>query len=268
MPDHLNQFLLTGKTLIVIAFPFQNAPESLHGAVVNAVSHAGHTLLHSGLYELVVECSAGILETSVAMEQRMGIRISFHCLIKCLVDEGIVITLTQRIGHDTPVTEIQNGTQIELMYLKALIPFELRYIGQPFLIRLCGVKLAIQKVFSNILRVLSLPGAAMAIIFHSRSYVPGTADAQYPLVIYMDTMVMTQIIIESSVTFIWAFLVDLFDLVRKAFILRRSPAQFSGCPFVVGRTGYMEQFAGRFNGKSLYLMALFNGYVNMALSYF
>ena len=92
--DHLNKFLLAGKTLVVIAFPFQNAPESLHGAVVNTVSHAGHTLLHSGLYELLVECSTGILETSVAVEQRMGIRISFHRLIKCLVDEGIVITLT------------------------------------------------------------------------------------------------------------------------------------------------------------------------------
>ena len=154
------------------------------------------------------------------------------------------------------------------MSLKTLIPFKLRHIGQPFLIGLCGVKLAIQKVFSNILRVLSFPGAAMVIIFHSRSYVPGTADAQYPLVIYMDTMVVTQIIIESSVTFIWTLLMNLFNLICQKLILRSSPAQFPRCPFVVGRTGYMEQFAGRFNGKSLCLMALFNGYVNMALSYF
>ena len=154
------------------------------------------------------------------------------------------------------------------MYLKTLIPFELRYIGQPFLIGLCGVKLAIQKVFSNILRVLSLPGAAMVIIFHSRSYVPGTADAQYPLVIDVDTMVMPQIVIEPPVTFIRVFIMDLFNLVSQTFIFRGSAAQFPRCPFVVGRTGYMEQFAGRFNGKSLCLMALFNGYVNMALSYF
>lgn len=56
----------------------------------------------------------------------------------------------------------------------------------------------------------------------------------------MDTMVMTQIIIESSVTFIRAFLMDLLNLVSQTFILRSSAAQFPGSPFVVSRTGYME----------------------------
>ena len=56
--DHLDKFLLAGKTSAVIAFPLQDAPESLHRPIVNAVGHTGHTLRHSGLYEFVVERSA------------------------------------------------------------------------------------------------------------------------------------------------------------------------------------------------------------------
>ena len=56
--DHLDKFLLAGKTPAVIAFPLQNAPESLHRPIVNAVGCTGHTLSHSSLYEFVVEGSA------------------------------------------------------------------------------------------------------------------------------------------------------------------------------------------------------------------
>ena len=44
LPDHLNKLVLAGEPSAVIAFPFQNAPEALHRAVVNAMRHAGHTL--------------------------------------------------------------------------------------------------------------------------------------------------------------------------------------------------------------------------------
>ena len=60
--NHLPEFLFAGETLAVIAFPFQNAPESFHRSIVNAVSHTGHTLSHSSLYEFVVEGSACVLE--------------------------------------------------------------------------------------------------------------------------------------------------------------------------------------------------------------
>ena len=53
--DHLNKFTFAGKPSAVIAFPFQDAPEALHRAVINAMRYAGHTLRHSRLHELVVE---------------------------------------------------------------------------------------------------------------------------------------------------------------------------------------------------------------------
>ena len=80
--DHLNKLVLADEPSAVIAFPFQDAPEALHRAVINAMRHAGHTLRHPSLHKLVVEGTVGVLEPSVTMEQRMRVRIGFHSLIK------------------------------------------------------------------------------------------------------------------------------------------------------------------------------------------
>ena len=58
--DHLNKLVLADEPSAVIAFPFQDAPEALHRAVVNAMRHAGHTLRHPRLHELVVESAVGV----------------------------------------------------------------------------------------------------------------------------------------------------------------------------------------------------------------
>ena len=67
------------------------------------------------------------------------------------------------------------------------------------------IELAVQQVFSKILREFCPPCAATVIVLHSGSYIFGPADAQHSLVIDIDTMVMTQIVIQSSVTFIRTF---------------------------------------------------------------
>lgn len=62
--DHLNKLVLADEPSAVIAFPFQDAPEALHWAVINAMRHAGHTLRHPSLHKLVVEGTVGVLEPS------------------------------------------------------------------------------------------------------------------------------------------------------------------------------------------------------------
>ena len=101
------------------------------------------------------------------------------------------IVLTEHIGHDTPVTEIQDGTQIEFMYLNALIPFEFCHIGKPFLIWFLRVELAVQQVFSKILGSLCPSGAATVIVLYSGADIFGPADAQHPFIIDVDAIVMT-----------------------------------------------------------------------------
>ena len=62
-------------------------PQKPYGAIVNAVRHAGHTLRHASLHELVVKGSVRILESPVTMEQGMRVRIGFHSLIKGLENQ-------------------------------------------------------------------------------------------------------------------------------------------------------------------------------------
>ena len=114
--NHLDKFMFAGKPSAVIAFPLQNAPEALHRAVINAMRHAGHTLRHFRLHELVVESAVGVLESSVAMEQGMRVRIGFHSLIKGLENQRIVIAFAELIGHDAPVAKVEDGAQIEFLY--------------------------------------------------------------------------------------------------------------------------------------------------------
>ena len=89
----------------------------------------------------------------------MGIRDGLNSLMEGLVNEWIIVPFAENIGHDTPVTEIPDGTQIELMYLNALIPFELRHIGQPFLIRFLCMELAVQEVGDEIPWIFSVLSA-------------------------------------------------------------------------------------------------------------
>lgn len=114
--NHLDKFIFAGKPSAVIAFPLQNAPEALHRAVINAMRHAGHTLRHFRLHELVVESAVGVLESSVTMEQGMRVRIGFHSLIKGLENQRIVIAFAELIGHDAPVAKVEDGAQIEFLY--------------------------------------------------------------------------------------------------------------------------------------------------------
>ena len=158
--NHLDEFLLTGKTTVIITLSFQDAPEPFHGAVVNAVRDTGHTLRHTSLQKFMVKGSVSILEPSVAMEQWMSIRVGLNSLVKGFVDERIVIAITDHIGHDTPVAEVKDGTKIDLVYRNSLIPLELSHISQPFLVGLFCMELAVQKVLRNILGVLGLPSAS------------------------------------------------------------------------------------------------------------
>ena len=63
-------------------------------------------------------------------------------------------------------------------------------------------------------------------------------------VVLRDFYGTTQVVIESPVTLIRTFLMDLLNRIRKMFVLCGPPAQLAGSPFVVGRARHMEQRAG------------------------
>ena len=104
--DHLNKHVLAGEPSAVIAFPFQDAPEALHRAVINAMRHAGHTLRHPRLHKLVVEGTVGVLKPSVAVEQRMRVRIGLHSLVEGFENQWVIVAFTEHVGHNAPVAEV------------------------------------------------------------------------------------------------------------------------------------------------------------------
>lgn len=260
--NHPNQFLLTGKASAIIALPFQDSPEALHRAVVDAVSHTGHTLCHPGLLEFMVKCPAGILKPSVTMEQWMSVRIGFDSLVKGFVDKRIIIALADRVGHDATVTKIQNSAQIELVYRGTLVPLELSYIGKPLFVRLVRIKLAVQTVLRDVLRVPGLSGAAVAGVLDGGLNASCPADTQHAFIVHIDAIVVAQNVVEPSVTFIRAFLMKLFNLIGQTLVFLCSAAQFTRRPLVVGRTGHMEQSTGCLNGITLFFVALLDCLVN------
>ena len=101
--DHLDKLVLAGEPSAVIAFPFQDAPEALHRAVINAMRHAGHTLRHPSLHKLVVEGTVGVL---IAVEQRMRVRIGLHSLVEGFENQWVIVVFTEHVGHNAPVAEV------------------------------------------------------------------------------------------------------------------------------------------------------------------
>ena len=89
--DHLYQGLPAGKAPAVVAFPLENAPEALHGTVVDALAYPGHTLSHPGSNQPVMEDPCGVLEAPVAVEEGMGVGICGNGPVQGIVDQGGVV---------------------------------------------------------------------------------------------------------------------------------------------------------------------------------
>ena len=109
-----NELFSACKSMPIIALTLQDSPEAFHQAVVNAAANTGHTLCHPGIQQFLVEGSAGVLESTVAVEQRVCIRIFQNSFIKRVKNQLVVISVTNNIADDSPVTQIENRTQIDL----------------------------------------------------------------------------------------------------------------------------------------------------------
>ena len=49
----------------------------------------------------------------------MGVRIGCHCLVKGVKNQGVVVGIPDDEGYDAPVIEIQNGAEIDLVFLRS-----------------------------------------------------------------------------------------------------------------------------------------------------
>ena len=77
--DSSHELFVGFKSVEIVHLTFQDAPEALHRAVIDTSANPGHTLLHLLFIEFGFELLVCVLESSVTMEQRMGIRVLLNC---------------------------------------------------------------------------------------------------------------------------------------------------------------------------------------------
>ena len=253
--DHPDKGLSAGKAFPVVAFPFQDAPESLYRAIIDTVGHARHALYHPGLFQLVVEDPIRILESSVTVEEGMGIGIDFNRAVKGFIDQRIIVVITDHMRHDTSVVKVKDSAEVDLVYGESLIPFEFRYICKPFLVGSICMEFPVQKILCQILRFFCSSGAAVAAVFDGRFYIFYPTNSLYPFVVDTHTAVMPQIVRQTPVAFIRTFGMQSLYFFGQSFILKLSVTLVPGCPLVIRRTRNIEQCTGRLKGIPLPGMA-------------
>ena len=153
LPDHLAELLPAGEFSAIIPLPLENTPEALHRPVVDTLTYPGHTLRHPGRGQLVVKHPGRILKAPVAVKQRMCVRVGGKGPVQRLMYQSAVVGVPEDKGDNPPVTEVQDGAEVELTDRCADIIFELRHVCQPLFVRLFRVKLTVQYIFGQILRV-------------------------------------------------------------------------------------------------------------------
>ena len=104
----------------VVHFRFENPPEALHKAVVDAAAGPGHTLRCMDTVQLCFELPVGVLIASVAVKQRMGAGVGAHRPVKGVKDKLIVVGSAQRIRNDAFVMEIKDRFSALFGYPKQL----------------------------------------------------------------------------------------------------------------------------------------------------
>lgn len=197
----------------------------------------------------------------------MCIRVGFYSLVKGLKHEGIVVTVADNIGDDSPVIEVQDGAQIDLADFETFIPLEFRYIGEPFFIRFLRMELAVQQVLGQILWILGLSGAAMVAVLNSGFDAFGPADTQDPFIVHVYPKIVPEIIVDPTVALIWTLHMNLLYFLGNLLVPGESWTLFSGKPFVIGGSGYLKLLTGGFYWIAFLSMAFFDSPVKMALSY-
>ena len=108
--DCRNQIVTRSKLSEIVHFRFENTPKSLHWTVVNASANAWHTLSHIGGNKFVVKAFACVLKPTVAMEQRMCIRIRLYRLVKSCIYKRIIVAVSDPVRNDPPVIQIKDCT--------------------------------------------------------------------------------------------------------------------------------------------------------------
>ena len=245
--DSSDQVLLGGKSPSIVLLALQDSPEALHWSVINAVSNPGHAVFHVVLLQLRAELSARILESPVTMKQWMSVRLQFHSGIKGVHDQRIVIMVSDHVGYNSAVIEIQDGTQIYLVNLDPDVILELRHIGEPFFVWCVSMKIPVKIVPCDVCRIVAAFGTALRFPFDRRLDLFLSADPQDPFIIDINFVVPVQLIPNSAVSHIRMLFMDGSYFFRNLLVSPFAVTDWIFQPTVVSCAGKVQILT-----KSLY----------------
>ena len=231
--NHPDQILPTGETPPIIAFPLEDAPEPLHRTVINTLAHPGHALGHASRRQLIVKNLGRILETSVAVKQRMCVWILRHGPVKHLIDQSVVVGIPDGGRNNPAVAQIKDSAEIDFVYRRTHVILELGHIRQPFLVGPVGVKLAVQDVLCRMLRVGGGFRAAMAGILDGGFDLQTLADTADPLVVHRGVIITLQIVPDAPVALIRTLSVDFLYHLCNALVLRHAGTDDTRTPAII-----------------------------------
>ena len=197
----------------------------------------------------------------------MGVRVVPNSFVKGLEYKRVIIPVADHIGNDTPVVEVQNCAEIDLVDFNSLIPFELRYICEPLLVGRLGVKLPTQQVFGNILWISGTSGTAVITVLDCGFDILLSTNSQDSFVVDMNAVVMEKIVMDAAIAFVRIFCVNFLYFLRKPFIFSRSGTFSARQPPIIRRSGYLKQRTGFFYSVSVFSAMVLDRLVNMALPY-
>ena len=167
----------------------------------------------------MVERSVRILETSVTVAQRVRIRIGGNCFLERIKHQRIVVCISDHIAYNPSVIQIQDSAEIYLFHFNAYIILEFSNISQPFLVRFVCVEFPVQQIISQIIRILTFLGTSMAFVLNSGFNPAAPADSKHPFVIHMGIVVPIQFILESAVSHLRMFFMNILNQISNALIL-------------------------------------------------
>ena len=134
-----------------------------------------------------------------------------NSLIQRIKNEFVVVSVTNNVADDSPVTQIKDRTQIELVDNWTFTPLELYYIGQPLFVGMPRPELSVQKILCCYLRVRGISGTALLSEFYGRLDMKHLAEIQDTFVAGSDIVVLFQIITDAAMSFVWMFLINLLN---------------------------------------------------------
>ena len=137
--DGLGKGVVVVELVKMVHLTFEGAPEGFHGAVVDAHARTGHALEHALVKEFDFEFWIGVLETAIAVDERVSVGVFGDGTVKGGKNKAVVVAWADVVGDNVVSFEIKNGREVEFLTMGIL---KFGDIGEPFLVWLSGLEVA------------------------------------------------------------------------------------------------------------------------------